>query len=103
MCWQLQTCLDLDVVIKTTVLLCSGGYGQISSYTTKACFFQGLVHINRVQVINVLWYGKCFKILNTFVFLISNKMLVFRAEAHKMLVRIANRRDPDQTASSGAV
>ena len=32
-------------------------------------------------------------------FLFSNKMLVFKAEIHKMLVRIANREDPDQTAS----
>ena len=69
----------------------------------KPVFFHGLVHINRVQVINVLWYGKCFKISNTFLFLISNKMLVIRAGTHKMLVRIANRADPDQTASSEAV
>ena len=33
----------------------------------------------------------------------SNKMLVFRAGVHKMLVRISNREDPDQTASSEAV
>ena len=30
-------------------------------------------------------------------------MLDIRAEIHKMLVRIANREDPDQTASSEAV
>ena len=30
-------------------------------------------------------------------------MLVIRAGIHKMLVRIANREDPDQTASSEAV
>ena len=30
-------------------------------------------------------------------------MLVTRAGTHKMLVRIANREDPDQTASSEAV
>ena len=30
-------------------------------------------------------------------------MLVIRAEAHKMFVRIAKREDPDQTASSGSV
>ena len=30
-------------------------------------------------------------------------MLVFRAGIHKMLVRIANREDPDQTASLVAV
>ena len=30
------------------------------------------------------------------------KMLVFRAGTHKMLVKIANREEPDQTASSEA-
>ena len=30
-------------------------------------------------------------------------MLVFRAGIHKLLVRKANREDPDQTASSEAV
>ena len=39
-------------------------------------------------MVNVL---KCF-------FLFSNKMLVIRAGIHKMLVRIANREDPDQAA-----
>ena len=48
-------------------------------------------------------YGKCSKILNTFLFLLSNKILVFRAGIHKMLVRIANREELDQTASSEAV
>ena len=43
------------------------------------------------------------KIANTFLFLFTNKMLVFRAGIHKILVRIANREDPDQTASSEAV
>ena len=47
--------------------------------------------------------GKCPKILNSFPLLFSNKMLVFRAGIHKMLIRIANREDPDQNASSGAV
>ena len=50
-----------------------------------------------------LEYGKCSKISNTFLFLFSNKMLIFRAGIHKMLVGIANREDPDQTASSEAV
>ena len=40
-------------------------------------------------------YGKCSKILNTFLFLFSNKMLVIRAGIHKMHVRIANRKVPD--------
>ena len=35
-------------------------------------------------------------ISNTFLFLFSNKMLVIRAGIHKMLVRIANREDPDK-------
>ena len=35
------------------------------------------------------------KILNTFLFLFSNKILVIRAVIHKMLVKIANREDPD--------
>ena len=48
-------------------------------------------------------YGKCSKISNTFLILFSNKNLVINGENHKMLVRIANREDPDQTASSEAV
>ena len=44
-------------------------------------------------------YSKCSKILNTFLFLFSNIMLVLRAESLKMLVRIANREDPDQKQS----
>ena len=43
-------------------------------------------------------YSKCSKISNTFLILISNKMLIFRAGMDKLLVRIANRGDPDQTA-----
>ena len=45
-------------------------------------------------------HGKCSKICNIFLFLFSNKMLVLRAGIHKMHVRIVNREDPDQTASS---
>ena len=45
-------------------------------------------------------YGKCSRRSNTFLFPFSNTMW---AEIHKMLVRIANRGDPDQTASSEAV
>ena len=44
-------------------------------------------------------YGKCSKISNTFLFLFSNKKLFLGVGIHKMLVRIANREDPDQTAS----
>ena len=41
-----------------------------------------------------------FLIVSTLLFLYLNKMLVFRAEIYFMLVRIANKKDPDQTASS---
>ena len=50
---------------------------------------------------NPLWiptdikYSKCSKILNTFLFLFSNKMLVIRAGINNTLVRIANWKDPD--------
>ena len=56
-------------------------------------------HVNQKvsSTVNVL------KILNTFLFLSSSIMLVFRTETHKTLVRIANREDPDQTASSEVV
>ena len=47
---------------------------------------------------DLMWCIKCSKILNTFLFLFSNEMLVFRAEIHKMDVRIANREHPDQAA-----
>ena len=43
------------------------------------------------------------KIPNTFLFLFSNKMLLFKAGIHKMLDKISNREDPDQTASSSDV
>ena len=50
----------------------------------------------------VLLYGKCFKMLNSFLFLFSNEFVVIRAENDTMLVRIANREDTDQNASSEA-
>ena len=40
------------------------------------------------------------KIPNTFPFLFYNEMLIIRTGIHKMLARIANREDTDQTASS---
>ena len=42
------------------------------------------------------------KFQTPYLFLFSNKMLVFRAGINKILVRIANREDLDQTASSGS-
>ena len=43
--------------------------------------------------LNYALYGKYSKILNTFLFLLSDKIWVIRAGIHKMLVRIANRED----------
>ena len=45
----------------------------------------------------------CSKISNSFLFLLSTKVLVIKAGLYKMLFRITNREDPDQTASSEAV
>ena len=45
----------------------------------------------------------CLKISNTFLVLYSNKMLINRAKIQKIFLRIANREDPDQTASEEAV
>ena len=50
-----------------------------------------------------MMYCQCSKISNTFLFLFSGKMFVIKAGIHKMHVRIANKLDPDQTASSEAV
>ena len=44
-------------------------------------------------MVNVLKFQKLFS------FCSQNKMLVFRAGFHKMLIRQANRKDPDQTAN----
>ena len=48
-------------------------------------------------------YGKCSKIKNDFLFLFSNKMLDIMTGIYKLIVRIANREDQDQTASKEAV
>ena len=45
-------------------------------------------------------YGKCSNIPNTFHFLFMNKMLIIRTRIHKMLIRLTNREDTEQTASS---
>ena len=68
-----------------------------------------MVPLSNYFVILLYQYSDCAKILNTYlclfsinIFLFSNKM-VFRSGIHKMLFRIANREDPDQTASEEAV
>ena len=53
---------------------------------------------------HLISYNKCSKILNTF-FLSSQIIcwLIIRAGIDKILVRIANREDPDQTASESLI
>ena len=65
----------------------------------RALCYRKTVKIKTAYDELLLTLGKCSKILNTFLFLFSTKLLVTRAGIHKMLVRIANREDPDQTAS----
>ena len=60
--------------------------------------------VKMLQVLaKVLCNCKWSKILNTFLFLLSTKMLVNRDGIHKLLVRIANSENPDQTVSLEAV
>ena len=48
-----------------------------------------------LQIISIeIWISS--KISNTFLCLLSNKILVICAGIHKILGRIANREDPDQ-------
>ena len=51
----------------------------------------------------IAYYSKCSKISNTFLFLLSNKMLVIMAGIYIMLVILANKEEPHQTVSSEAV
>ena len=53
-------------------------------------------------VASSLDYHLCY-VSNTFLFLFANKMFVHMSVSHKMLVGIANREYPNQTASSEAV
>ena len=82
----------LCIVLSETVL-----FGMTKAVLT-------LKLLKYAEVIALIYiYGKCTKNSKAFLFLFSNKMLVIRAGNHKTLVRIANRRDPDQTASEEAV
>ena len=55
------------------------------------------------SMIEIFETANLYRVSNTFPVPFSNKMLVMKAGIHKMLVRIANRGDPAQTASSEAV
>ena len=52
-----------------------------------------------LDISETTYYGKCSKVLKTFLFLFSNNMLIIRARIPKMFVRLVNREDPDQTCS----
>ena len=85
-------------------LICVIFYSYLQEHKRCVCKTKmppGIYAIHRTAVQN--YHGKFSKISNTFLFLFSNKMLLIRTEIYKMLVRIANREDPDQTASSEAV
>ena len=68
---------------------------------------QHQIQVKYLWLLSSLWwfkciYGKCFKILNTFLGLFSKKEKIWlhmKAGIHKMLVRIANKEDPDQTSA----
>ena len=53
----------------------------------------------KVIFLVILFYDtvNVLKFQTLFLFLFSNKIMVIRSGNHKMLVRIANRKDPDQT------
>ena len=51
----------------------------------------------------IFCYTLITKVSNTYLFFFSNKIVTIRAGMSKMLVRIANREDPGQTASAEAV
>ena len=52
-----------------------------------------------IRIVSLLPDSKYSKILNTILFLFSYKMLVIRSGIHKMLARVANRKDHDQMVS----
>ena len=74
----------------------------------RACIFSYVLLLNTIfqlfktecHLYDV--YSKGSKILNILFFCTLSKMLFIRAKIHKIHVRIANRSDSDQTATSEA-
>ena len=91
----LQTCSTIDFA------LISGMYSGV--FSRKTTSRQHTKSLEEVILISRTYNGNCFKIASNFLIQFSNKMLVIKAGIHKMLVRIKNREDPDQTVSSEAV
>ena len=66
----------------------------MSCTRTILCSLLMLSYIINHGIYNhLLYYGKCSKTSNNFRFLLSNKLLVFKAGIYKKLVRVANRED----------
>ena len=86
---------------------CVNGYSKV--YTRRLALSPTTVYKRYITLYNiehnhyVMSYGKFSKISNTFLFLFSYKILVFRAGIHKNAVRIANSEYLYQIASSEAV
>ena len=80
-CWDIANCSWLVT-----------GDGAIGSHSNRSLF--------NLQF-NI--YGKCSYISNTLPFLFSKIIMAIRAGIHKILLRIPNREDPDQSASSEEV
>ena len=80
-------------------------YYCVSYKIAHHTFEQALIgiYILQTQLSHEKYYGKCSKISNTFSLSVFTKMLVNRSIIHKMIVKIANREDPDQAASLEAV
>ena len=72
---------------------------QLDHLQKKVSTFDLIQGLERVKGQTICLHGKCSKISNSFSLSILNEILIIRAGSHKMLARIANRGDPDQTAS----
>ena len=68
--------------------------------SVKTSFLRTVLLVKLRTIDSVLWIRYMLKKSSTFLFLFSNKMLVIKAGIYTMFVRIANREDPGQTASS---
>ena len=71
----------------------------VSKCVPKIIIIRFLINLQVQSITQIADNGKCSKISNTLFFLFSNKILFSGLEFTKLLVRIGNREDPDQTAS----
>ena len=78
-------------------LICTLVYISIFTDLTIIMLYDFLyLHSSPIFNLQDSSYSKCSKILNTFLILFSNK----RVKIFKILVRIANREDPDQSVNT---